>query len=203
MAAAAEIAQMRDQAWAVRELAQALDREPSPDTFADITGSFCDALCRDRAMRERVERMFAVHGDEPAALVQAWSAFLAECGSGTAMDAVDDDLADDVRRRLHRLRRQGLQPGELSRMRPDSFAHTVAFGTAVVLVHDAVRRSAPLSRDEAERIRTEVRTALDHALALPSDSDERTAALSRLAAPVDDQSWADRAVAGPGPGRGR
>lgn len=39
-AAAAEIAQVRDVAWAIRELAQALGREPSPGTFDGVADPF-------------------------------------------------------------------------------------------------------------------------------------------------------------------
>ncbi|MET7382131.1 hypothetical protein ABZT08_25475 [Streptomyces sp. NPDC005526] len=70
VAAAAEIVKVRDQQWALRELAQVVDREPSPATFAYTAGYFCDALCRDRAVRVRVEQMFARHDDDPAALAR-------------------------------------------------------------------------------------------------------------------------------------
>lgn len=195
MGAAAEIAHVRDQAWAVSELAQALDREPSPDVFADIAGSFCDALCRDRAARERVEQMFAVYDDEPSALVRAWTAFIAECGAGRALETVDDDLAEDVRGRLRRLHEQGSRHHELSGMSPDSFAYDVTFGTAVVLVHHAVRRGAPMPHDEAGQARKEVRDTLERALALPADSDERMAVLVPLGMRPDDEAWTDRTLA--------
>ncbi|MEU6251137.1 HEAT repeat domain-containing protein [Streptomyces sp. NPDC047043] len=195
--AAAEIAKVRDQAWALRELAQALEREPLPDTFSDIAGAFCDALFRDRVARERVEQILALPDDQPAELVRAWTAFMAECGAGAAMETVDDELGQDVRSRLRRLAGQGWRHRELSRMHKDSFAYYIAFGTAVVLVHDAVRRSAPLPGDEAEHARKEIRTALERALALPADSDERLGVLVALSMrPDEEETWTDRALAG-------
>lgn len=130
-AAAQEIARARDQEWAVRELARALDREPSPESFGAIVGPFAEALCRDRVARQRVERMFAAHIDDPAALVREWTALLAEYGAGTPVTSVGDDLADDVRDCLGRLQEWGWRPHEMGRMRPGTFPYTAAFNAAV------------------------------------------------------------------------
>jgi hypothetical protein len=191
--AATEIAQMRDQEWAVRQLAQALDREPSPEVFQDIVGPFCDALCRDRGTRERVERVFAEHA-EPGALVRAWSALMEEFGSGSALEAVDEELAGQVGARLRRMAAQGLHHRGLSGMRRDSFAYDVTFAVAVGSVHDAIRRSAPLSDDEAAQARQETRSILERALALPPGSDERSEVLVLLGMRVDDETWTDWAL---------
>lgn len=190
--AAAHIAQVRDAAWAVRELAQALGRVPSPETFDDVAGPFCDALCRDRAVRERVEGMFAAHIDDPAELVRVWTAFLAELGAGTPVDTVDDELAAEVGARLGRQREQGGKPHQLAGTDPDSLTYTITFGVAVELLHDAVRRYAPLPPDETDRARREIRETLERALAHPVNSDERTALLVPLCERPEDESWTDR-----------
>jgi hypothetical protein len=190
--AAAEIAQVRDVAWAVGELARALGREPSPETFDGVAGPFCDALCRDRALRERVERMFAAHVDAPAELVRAWTAFLAELGAGDPVDAVDDELAAEVGARLGRQREQGGKPHQLAGTDPDSLTYTITFGVAVELLHDAVRRYAPLPADETDRARREIRQTLELALAHPANSDRRHALLVPLCERPEDESWTDR-----------
>ncbi|GGW95712.1 HEAT repeat domain-containing protein [Streptomyces lomondensis] len=194
-AAAAEIARVRDREWAVRELAQALDREPSPDAFSDLVPPFCDAVCRDRSTRERLEQVFAAHADAPAALVRAWTAFLAEYTGGVAVESVDDDLADEVRRRLRRLSAQGLSPGELPGMPAGSFAYDVTLSTAVDLLHGAVRRCRPLDADEAERVRKEIRGTLERCLKHPANSEERSELLVPLCERPDEESWADRSLA--------
>ncbi|MBC2900448.1 HEAT repeat domain-containing protein [Streptomyces cupreus] len=194
-AAAKEIAEDRDRVWAVRELAGALDREPTPETFDGIAGPFGDALCRDPATRQRIERMFASHVDDPAGLVRDWTAFLAEYGVGAAMETVDDDLAEEVRGRLRRLRRQGWRPHELAHMRPDSVAYMVAFGTTVELLHDAILRAAPLTAEDAERARAQARDALERALPHPADSDERGDILLDVCERPDPESWTDRSLA--------
>ncbi|WP_328875069.1 hypothetical protein OHT76_36145 [Streptomyces sp. NBC_00287] len=194
-AAAQEIAEERDWEWAVRELALALDREPTPETFDAIAGPFGDVLYRDRDTRRRVEHMFASRVDDPVGLVRDWTAFLAEYGVGAAMESVDDDLADEVRGRLERLREQGWRPHELARMRPDAFEYMVAFGTAVEVLHDAIRRTAPLSAEEAERARAQARDALERALPHPADSDERGDILLDLCERPDPESWTDRSLA--------
>ncbi|MFI8528671.1 hypothetical protein ACIGMX_00245 [Streptomyces aquilus] len=48
--------------------------------------------------------MFAPHTDEPAALVRAWTAFMAEHGAGAALETVEDEVAAEV---AHRMRRVG------------------------------------------------------------------------------------------------
>lgn len=179
----------------MRELAQAVDREPSADTFDGIAGPFTDVLCRDRATRERVARMFAEHDGESAALVRFWTEFMADCGAGEAVQTVDEDLSEDVCRKLRHLHRQGIRHDELSRMRPDTFAYDVTFGAAVMVVHDAIRRSDPLSRDEAEYERQQIRSELDRALTLPEDSDGRMAVLLSVTTRADEKSWTDRAIA--------
>lgn len=194
-AAAKEIAEARDAAWAVRTLAGALGGEPTPETFDAIAGPFCDALCRDRATRQRVEHMLASPVGDPAVLVREWTGFLAELGVGAAMETVDDDLADHVRGRLKRLRGQGWRHHELARMRPDSFDYVVAFGVAVGLVHEAVLQAAPLPAAEAERVRAETREALERALALQAESEERSDVLVALCAPDAERTWQDRARA--------
>ncbi|MGW7302383.1 HEAT repeat domain-containing protein [Streptomyces sp. NPDC054829] len=195
-AAAQEIARVRDHAWAVRELARALDREPTPETFNAIAEPFADALCRDRASRQRVERMFAEHVDDPAALVWEWTALMAEYGAGVPVTSVGDDLAEDVRGRLERLREQGWRPHELGRMRPGSVPYAVAFGAAVELLHEAVLRASPLSPEDSERTRAEARYAFERALAHPPESEERGDILMELCERPEDTSWADRARAG-------
>ncbi|CCK26090.1 hypothetical protein BN159_1711 [Streptomyces davaonensis JCM 4913] len=194
-AAAAEIAEERDWAWAVRKLARALDREPTPRTFDDIAGAFGDALRRDRATRQRIEHMFASHLDDPSSLVRDWIALLAEYGVETPATTVDDDLAEEVRGRLERLREQGWRHHELARMRPESFAYAVAFGTAVELLHESILRTAPLTAEEAERARAQARDAFERALPHPADSDERGDILLDLCELPDDESWTARSLA--------
>lgn len=194
-AAAAEIAQVRDVAWAIRELAQALGREPSPGTFDGVADPFCDALCRDRAARERVEAMFAAHADEPAALVRAWTGLLAEYGAGALLKTVDEELAEDVGGRLGRLHEQGWRYRELVGKRPDSFAYIASFGAAVKVLYGTVRRHTPLTADEADRARREIRTSLERALAHPVNSEARDELLVPLCERPDDESWADRQLA--------
>lgn len=193
--AAGEIAQVKDTAWAIRELAQAMDREPSPLWFDAVAGPFCDAVCRDRAVRERVERMFAAHADEPVELVRAWTALLAEFGAGAALDTVDDELAAEVGARLRRVRENGGMPHELSGADPDSLDYVVTFGVTVELLHDAVRRYAPLPADDIERTRRETRETLERALAHPARSDDRHALLVSHCELPDDETWADRRLA--------
>ncbi|MGW7203658.1 HEAT repeat domain-containing protein [Streptomyces sp. NPDC054837] len=190
--AAGEIAQERDTAWAIRELAQAMDREPSPAWFDGVAGPFCDAVCRDRAVRERVERMFAAHGDAPADLVRAWTAFLSEFGAGAALDTVDDELAAEVGARLRRVGEQGGKFRELSGTDPDSLDYVVTFGVTVELLHDAVRRYAPLPADDIDRARRATRETLERALAHPVESDDRYGLLVSLCERQDDETWADR-----------
>ncbi|MCX5359411.1 HEAT repeat domain-containing protein [Streptomyces sp. NBC_00124] len=194
-AAAGEIAQARDMAWAIRELAQAMDREPSPIWFDAVAGPFCDAVCRDRAVQERVERMFAAHADAPVELVRAWTALLAEFGAGAALDTVDDELAAEVGARLRRVREQGGQPDELSGTDPESLTYVVTFGVTVELLHDAVRRYVPLPADDIERTRRETRENLERALAHPARSDDRHALLVSHCELPDDETWADRQLA--------
>ncbi|MFF4271994.1 HEAT repeat domain-containing protein [Streptomyces sp. NPDC001536] len=194
-AAAGEIAQVKDTAWAIRELAQAMDREPSPLWFDAVAGPFCDAVCRDRALRERVERMFATHVDEPVELVRAWTALLAEFGAGAALDTVDDELAAEVGARLRRVREQGGKPDELSGTDPDSLTYVVTFGVTVELLHDAVRRYDPLPADDIERARHATRGTLERALALPARSDDRYALLVSHCERPADETWADRQLA--------
>ncbi len=194
-AAAQEIARARDQEWAVRELARALDREPSPESFGAIVGPFAEALCRDRVARQRVERMFAAHIDDPAALVREWTALLAEYGAGTPVTSVGDDLADDVRDCLGRLQEWGWRPHEMGRMRPGTFPYTAAFNAAVELLHMAVLRAAPLDPAASERARSEARYAFERALPHPPESQERGEILLKLAQRPEGPSWADRALA--------
>lgn len=192
---AGEIAQERDTAWAIRELAQAMDREPSPAWFDGVAGPFCDAVCRDRAVRERVERMFAAHGDAPADLVRAWTAFLAEFGAGAAPDTVDDELAAEVGARLRRVGEQGGKFRELSGTDPESLTYVVTFGVTVEVLHDAVRRYAPLPADDVDRARRATRETLERALAHPARSDDRHALLVSHCELPDDETWADRQLA--------
>ncbi|MEV0171577.1 hypothetical protein AB0I00_10710 [Streptomyces sp. NPDC050803] len=194
-AAATEIAEAPDLEWAVRELARALDREPTPETFHDIAWPFSTALRRDRATRQHIEHMFASRVDDPAALVQDWTALLAEYGADTAVETVDDDLAEDVRGRLERLRKQGWRHHELARMKPDSYAYMVAFGTAVELLHEAMLRAVPLASDQEERSRKETQAAFAQALAHAPDSEERSEILIALSEGPDDESWTDRPLA--------
>lgn len=177
----------------MRELAQALDREQSPEVFRDIVGPFCDALCRDPGTRERAERVFAEH-DQPAALVRAWTALMAEFGSGSALETVDEDLAGQVGARLRRMEAQGLRYRELSGMRQGSFDHDATFCVAVGSVHDAVGRSAPLPADQAAQARRETRNILERALKLPPGSDERSEVLLLLDMRSDDETWTDWAL---------
>ncbi|MEV7891307.1 HEAT repeat domain-containing protein [Streptomyces sp. NPDC002817] len=195
VAAAGEVAQAQDTGWAIRELAQAMDREPSPTWFDAVAGPFCDAVRRDRAVRERVERMFAAHADAPVELVRAWTALLAEFGAGAALDTVDDELAAEVGARLRRVREQGGKPHELSGTDPDSLDYVVTFGVTVELLHAAVRRHVPLPADDIERTRRETRETLERALAHPARSDDRHALLLSHCELSDDETWADRQLA--------
>ncbi|MFF5493477.1 hypothetical protein [Streptomyces aquilus] len=192
---AREIAEVRDTGWAIRELARALHRESSPTAAAEIAEVFCDAARRDRSTRERVESMFAAHADEPAALVRAWTAFLAEHGAGAALEKVDDEVAAEVTHRMRRVSEQGCKPSELSRTNPDSFPYQLTFTFAVALLHDTVRRHTPLTPAEADRARRHIRTALKSALAHPVDSDERHRVLTALCERPEDESWSDRQIA--------
>ncbi|MET7382130.1 hypothetical protein ABZT08_25470 [Streptomyces sp. NPDC005526] len=119
---------------------------------------------------------------------------MAEYGAGTALQRVDDDLTEEISALIRRLYEQGSRHHELSSMSPDSFAYEFTVARAVMGLQDAVRRSAPLSPDEAEDGREEVRAALERALAQPPDSVERRGVLIPLTMPPEDESWTDRAL---------
>ncbi|MBE8474639.1 HEAT repeat domain-containing protein [Streptomyces justiciae] len=195
VATAREIAGVRDTGWAIRELARALHRESSPAAAADIAEIFCDAVCRDRSARERVESMFVAHADDPAALVRAWTAFLAGFGAGAALETVDDEVAAEVTHRMRRVGEQGCKLSELSGTDPDSFPYQLTFTFAVALLHDTVRRHTPLTSADADRARRHIRAALKSALAHPVDSDERQEVLTALCERPEDESWSDRQTA--------
>ncbi|TGB00502.1 HEAT repeat domain-containing protein [Streptomyces sp. MZ04] len=195
--AADDTAELAELGWALRELALAVEREPSTlEPFLSVAGSLATALRRHPPLRERTERIFAGHLDDPEGFVREWMGLMAELGGGPAVWNVDADLRDDVAGRLDYLRGEGwTEEGPPSGVgqRPDSVAHHVTFGTSVIHACTAIRRNRPLTATEADRLRAETRAVLERALPLPPGSDERSELTMPLAVPPDEESWSDRA----------
>ncbi|WP_406356947.1 hypothetical protein [Streptomyces sp. NBC_00658] len=194
--ASAEVAQTRDLEWALRELAQALDHEPSLDAFVAATGAFSDALCRDEALRGRAVRVFARNLDDPEGVLREWTALVAELGGAPALEVIDADLRHDARLRLEALRKQGWTPEGLPGVQPGTFIFELQFGIAVSAIHAAVRRGSPLSEEDARLTRVEARAVFKQALPHPRGSTESADQLMPLAALPDEDSWSDRARTG-------
>jgi len=194
--AVANIAQAPDLEWALRELAWALGHEPSLDVFSATTGAFCNALCRDEALRDRAVRIFAQNLGAPEDLLREWTALVAELGGAPALEGIDADLRDDARLRLAALRKQGWTPEGLPGVRPGTFGFELRFGMAVSAVHAVVRRGLPLGDEEAYRTRREARAVFKKALVHPQGSEERDRELQPLLDPHEDESWSDRARMG-------
>ncbi|GGK74850.1 HEAT repeat domain-containing protein [Streptomyces flaveus] len=192
----ADAAQAPDLEWALRELAQALGHEPSLDVSVEAAGAFCDALCRDEALRERAVQIFARNLDAPEDLLREWTALVAELGGAPALQVIDADVRDDARLRLKMLREQGWTPEGLPGIQPGTFAFELKFGMAVAAVLGVVRRGTPLSAEDAHRTRQEARAAFKKALVHPRDSEERDRELQPLTELQDDESWSDRARTG-------
>ncbi|MFE0134890.1 HEAT repeat domain-containing protein [Streptomyces sp. NPDC059037] len=194
--AADDTAELAELGWALRELALAVAREPSTHVpFLSVAGSLATALRRHPPLRERTERIFAGHLDDPEGFVRAWTGLMAELGGGPAVRMVDTDLRDDVAGRLAHLRDEGWTEEGLSGAghHPDSIAYHVKFGTSVRVACTAIRRHEPLTATEADRIRAETRAVLERALPLPPGGDERSELTVSLAMQPDEGSWSDRA----------
>lgn len=194
--AADDTAELAELGWALRELSQAVAREPSTlEPFLSVASSLATALRRHPPLRERTERIFAGHLDDPEGFVREWTGLMAELGGGPAVRMVDTDLRDDVAGRLVYLRGEGWTEEGLSGagQHPDSFTYHVKFGTSVIVACTAIRRHEPLTATEADRIRAETRAVLERALPLPPGGDERSDLTVPLAVQPDDESWSDRA----------
>ncbi|MEV5976246.1 HEAT repeat domain-containing protein [Streptomyces sp. NPDC052114] len=196
--AAAEAAESADLEWALRELAQAVAREPWTDDFHEtVVDGFAVTLRRDTAVRERTERLVAEHLDDPEGFVRAWTAFMTELGGSPAPLAVGEDLYDDMRERLTSLRGHGWSARGLAGLgRPETFERQLAFELAVILVSAVLRRNEPLSPEEADRVRSRMRAGLAEALSLPPGGTERTDALVALTRPSEEDSSTERARVG-------
>ncbi|MEV8019049.1 HEAT repeat domain-containing protein [Streptomyces sp. NPDC086554] len=196
--AAAEVAENDDQEWALRELVRAVEREPWAEDFSGtVVSGFAAALRRERPIRERTEQVFAQHLDDPEGFIQAWTSLTAELGGGPAVRDIDDDLRDDMRGRLSAVRREGwTADGIVGRGQPGGFAYDLAFDIAVMLACVVLLQNAPVSEEEAERLRADTRAVLRKALPHSPGSDERAAALAPLTKSPVVESWTDRARAG-------
>ncbi|MEV8019050.1 hypothetical protein AB0O76_22455 [Streptomyces sp. NPDC086554] len=193
--AAADAAANADPAWALRELAQALEREQSVnEPFDSFASSFADVLRRDRAIRERTEAVFAANLDDPEGFLREWTALTADLGGAPAPSEISPDARDDARDRLRQIRDHDWTAQGLAHAgRPDSFAYEVRFGVAVMLACVVARRAVPLPADESDRLRSRTRDALAKALPLAPGGPERTDVLTDLAEQPEVESWTDRA----------
>ncbi|MBT2398721.1 HEAT repeat domain-containing protein [Streptomyces sp. ISL-100] len=193
--AAGRIARLPDTAWALRELMWSLDNEPSVDVFESVAGSFTVALREDPALYTEAERIFAEYLSDPAGLVRSWASFIERLGAVSAY-TVDDELCWDIRARQGTMRELGWTEEGAPGSAP-TYAHYLKLQRAIMDVHAALRRSAPLSPGTAERVRAEARVVLDQALAHPPGSGERAELLIiDLAGSPDSRAWRDRACAG-------
>ncbi|MER5254270.1 hypothetical protein [Streptomyces sp. NPDC002855] len=183
--------------WALRELASAVEREPWAEEFSEtVVEGFAAALRRERPLRERTERIFTQHLDDPEGLVRAWTELTAELGGAPALREVDSDLRDDMRAALRRLRgRAWASEGLFRTGDPDGFLRAMAFDDAVTLTCVAMRWSTPVSGQEADQVRAEARTALKNALLHAPGSEERAVLLAPFAPASEQESWTDRARA--------
>ncbi|MEU5952681.1 HEAT repeat domain-containing protein [Streptomyces sp. NPDC047525] len=196
--AAVSAAATGDLEWALRELTRAVEREPWTEEFSStVVESLAAVLRRDPTVRERTERVFALHLDDPEGLVRAWTELTEELGGGPAVRDVDGDLRDELRARLPDLRDRGWTAEGIAGVgRPDSFVRELAFDVAVIVASLAMRRNTPVPDDEAEQVRAEMRAALKKALPHAPGSDERTEILVPLTRIPAVEDWTDRARAG-------
>ncbi|MBW5423569.1 hypothetical protein GKQ77_18720 [Streptomyces sp. BG9H] len=196
--AAADAAGSADVEWALRELARAVAREPYAESFSEtVADGFAAALRRDPVVRERTERVFAEHLDDPEGLVRAWTELVAGLGGPPAVRDVGQDMADDMRERIVHLRGRGWTAEGIAGLgRPGDFARDLAFDIAVIVAALVVRRNEPLAPDEAQRVRSGIRTALAEALAHPPGGTERGDILVDLTQQPEEDSWTDRARLG-------
>lgn len=187
-----------DPRWALRELAQAVEREPWAEEFHEtVVDGFAAALRREDPVRERTERIFAGHLDDPEGFMRAWTGLTAELGGAPALREVPADLRDDMRARLAALRDRGWTAQGLSGLgRPDAFARELAFDLGILLASLVLRRNAPLPAEEAGRVRGEARATLEKALPHAPGSAERAALLGPFPRNPEVGSWTDRARAG-------
>lgn len=193
--AASDAAVSANLAWALPELAAAVAREPWTDDFHEtVVDGFAVALRRDAALRERTERIFSGHLEDPEGFVRAWTGFVAELGGPPAPPETGEDLCDDMRERLTYLRDEGWRPEGIDGLgRPGTFLRDLAFDLAVMLASLVVLRNEPLSAEESEQVRDETRAILEKALTFPPDSTERLVLIAPLGDEPDDESWKDRA----------
>lgn len=192
---AAESGELR---WALRELAQAVEREPWTEDFSEtVVDGFAAALRRDQTVRERTERIFTLHRDDPEGFVRAWTELTAELGGAPAVREVSGDLRDDMRSRLTYLRDEGRAiEGPSDAGRPLTFARELAFDITVLVASLVMLRNTPLAEEEADRARAEMRAALKKALPHAPGSAERAAHLAPLTRTPKVESWTDRARMG-------
>lgn len=187
-----------DPQWALRELTSAVEREPWAEEFQEtVVNGFAAALRREQPVRERTERIFAAHLDDPEGFVRAWTELTEELGGAPAVREVPGDLRDDMRARLASLKEKGWTAQGLAGLgRPDSFVRELAFDLAVLLASVVMRRNTPLPAEEADQIRAEARATLEKALPHAPGSPERAALLGPFPRKPELGSWTDRARAG-------
>lgn len=187
-----------DPRWALRELTAAVEREPWAEEFQEtVVDGFAAALRREKPVRERTERIFAAHLDDPEGFVRAWTELTAELGGGPAVREVPGDLRDDMRARLVSLKDRGWTAEGLAGLgRPDGFARELAFDLAILLASVVMRRNTPLPAEEADQVRAEARATLKKALPHAPGSAERAALLGPFPRKPELGSWTDRARAG-------
>ncbi|MEV7192915.1 HEAT repeat domain-containing protein [Streptomyces sp. NPDC093510] len=196
--AACDAAEAAEPEWALRELAAAVAREPWADDFHEtVVDGFAAVLRRDTAVRERTERIFAGHLDDPEGFLREWTEFMAELGGPPAPRDFGEDLCDDMRQRLTYLRGEGWTDEGIDRFgRPGTFTRDLAFDLAVLLATLVVRRNEPLSAEEAEPLRGRTRALLAEALPLAPGAKERRQVLAEIAELPAEESWTERAQIG-------
>ncbi|MGW0906015.1 HEAT repeat domain-containing protein [Streptomyces sp. NPDC002853] len=196
--AAATAAASADPRWALRELTSAVEREPWAEEFQEtVVDGFAAALRREQPVRERTERIFAAHLDDPEGFVRAWTELTEELGGAPAVREVPGDLRDDMRARLTSLKERGWTAQGLAGLgRPDDFVRELAFDLAVLLASVVMRRNTPLPAEEAAQVRAEARATLKKALPHAPGSTERAALLGPFPRKAELGSWTDRARAG-------
>ncbi|MEV0318469.1 hypothetical protein ACIBKX_09710 [Streptomyces sp. NPDC050658] len=191
--AAVEAAERAQPAWALCELALAMERETATEEpFTSMAGGFADALWRDRELRRRAEAVFTANLADPESFVRQWTALVAELGGPAAPHEVSADLREDARDRLGQLRELGwTAQGITGAGRPDSVAYEMQFGVGVMLACVVLRRATPLPESEAERLRARTRATLEEALATEPNSKARAELLVPLAQGPAEPSWTD------------
>ncbi|MFE6161707.1 HEAT repeat domain-containing protein [Streptomyces sp. NPDC056486] len=184
--------------WALRELTRAVEREPWTEDFDEtVVVGFVTVLRRDQGVRERTQRIFATHLDDPEGFVRAWTELTEDLGGGPAVREVEGELRDDMRARLTYLRDEGHAAEVLSGIgQPLTFARELAFDITALLASLVMRRNTPVPEAEANQVRAEMRAALKKALPHAPGSDERAAVLAPLTRTPAVRSWTDRARAG-------